>query len=63
MAAEGLVLVEVKALGISWPDLLQTRGQYQIKPEVPFQLGVDFAAWSAALLATPGSPGLPQVAA
>jgi NADPH2:quinone reductase len=36
-------LVEVKALGISWPDLLQTRGEYQIKPELPFQLGVDFA--------------------
>ena len=37
------LLVEVKALGISWPDLLQTKGEYQIKPEVPFQLGVDFA--------------------
>lgn len=37
------VLVEVKAVGISWPDLLQTKGEYQIKPEVPFQLGVDFA--------------------
>jgi NADPH2:quinone reductase len=37
------VLVEVKALGVSWPDLLQSRGEYQLKPEVPFQLGVDFA--------------------
>ncbi len=37
------VLVEVRALGISWPDLLQTKGEYQIKPELPFQLGVDFA--------------------
>ena len=37
------VLVEVKAVGISWPDLLQSKGEYQIKPEVPFQLGVDFA--------------------
>jgi NADPH:quinone reductase len=42
-AAPGQVLVEVKAMGISWPDLLQTKGQYQLKPEVPFQLGVDFA--------------------
>jgi NADPH2:quinone reductase len=41
--AEGEVLVEVHALGVSWPDLLQSRGQYQIKPELPFQLGVDFA--------------------
>jgi NADPH:quinone reductase len=40
---EDQVLVEVKALGISWPDLLQTRGEYQMKPELPFQLGVDFA--------------------
>lgn len=42
-AQGGQVLVEVKALGISWPDLLQTKGEYQIKPELPFQLGVDFA--------------------
>ena len=39
----GDVLVEVHALGVSWPDLLQTRGEYQLKPELPFQLGVDFA--------------------
>ncbi len=42
-AQDGQVLVEVKALGLSWPDLLLTKGEYQIKPEVPFQLGVDFA--------------------
>jgi len=40
---DGDVLVEVHALGVSWPDLLQSRGEYQIKPELPFQLGVDFA--------------------
>jgi NADPH2:quinone reductase len=43
IAGDGQVLVEVKALGISWPDLLQTRGEYQLRPELPFQLGVDFA--------------------
>jgi NADPH:quinone reductase len=37
------VLVEVHALGVSWPDLLLSRGEYQIKPDLPFQLGVDFA--------------------
>ncbi len=42
-AEAGQVLVEVHALGVSWPDLLQSRGEYQLKPEVPFQLGVDFA--------------------
>jgi NADPH2:quinone reductase len=39
----GEVLVEVHALGISWPDLLLSRGEYQLKPELPFQLGVDIA--------------------
>lgn len=42
-AGEGQVLVEVAAVGVSWPDLLQTKGEYQLKPELPFQLGVDFA--------------------
>jgi NADPH2:quinone reductase len=42
-AADGQALVEVRALGISWPDLLLSRGEYQLKPEPPFQLGVDFA--------------------
>ena len=37
------LLVDVCALGISWPDLLQTRGEYQLKPELPFCLGVDVA--------------------
>ena len=37
------VLVEVHSVGISFPDLLLTRGEYQLKPEVPFTLGVDFA--------------------
>jgi NADPH2:quinone reductase len=43
VAGDGEVLVEVHALGVSWPDLLQSRGEYQLKPELPFQLGVDFA--------------------
>src|SRR3954453_10694353 len=37
------LVVEVHTLGVSWPDLLQSRGEYQIKPDLPFQLGVDFA--------------------
>src|SRR5690242_3092176 len=37
------VLVEVHAVGISFPDLLLSRGEYQLKPELPFTLGVDFA--------------------
>ncbi len=41
--AEGEVVVEVAAVGVSFPDLLLSRGEYQMKPEPPFQLGVDFA--------------------
>jgi len=37
------VLVEVHAVGISFPDLLLSRGEYQLKPDLPFALGVDFA--------------------
>lgn len=40
---EDEVLVEVHRVGISFPDLLLSRGEYQLKPEPPFTLGVDFA--------------------
>ena len=39
----GEVLVEVHAVGISFPDLLLSKGMYQIRPEPPFTLGVDLA--------------------
>lgn len=43
VAAPGQVLVEVHSVGISFPDLLLSRGEYQLRPEPPFTLGVDFA--------------------
>ena len=39
----GDVVVEVKVVGVSFPDLLLSRGEYQMKPDLPFELGVDFA--------------------
>ena len=42
-AADGQVLVDVRAVGISFPDLLLSKGEYQVKPDLPFPLGVDFA--------------------
>jgi NADPH2:quinone reductase len=33
------VLVEVHAAGVSFPELLQTRGEYQMKPDLPFVPG------------------------
>lgn len=46
------VLVEVHSVGVSFPDLLLSRGEYQFKPEPPFTLGVDFAG----VVLDPGSP-------
>lgn len=37
------VLVDVHAVGTSFPDLLLSKGEYQLKPDLPFTLGVDFA--------------------
>lgn len=37
------VLIEVHRVGVSFPDLLLSRGEYQMKPEPPFSLGVDVA--------------------
>ena len=37
------VLIEVHAVGVAFPDLLLSRGEYQMKPEPPFSLGVDVA--------------------
>ncbi|HET9861407.1 MAG TPA: NADPH:quinone oxidoreductase family protein [Nocardioidaceae bacterium] len=42
-AGDGQVLVEVHAAGVSFPDLLLSAGRYQLKPELPFTLGVDVA--------------------
>ena len=33
------VVVEVHAAGVSFPELLQTRGEYQVKPPLPFVPG------------------------
>src|SRR5581483_11411779 len=37
------VLVEVKSAGVSFPEVLQTRGQYQVKPPLPFVPGSEVA--------------------
>src|ERR671925_1617879 len=33
------VVIEVHAAGVSFPEVLQTRGQYQVKPPLPFVPG------------------------
>ena len=48
----GLV-VEVMAAGVSFADLLHTRGRYQVKPTLPFAPGMDAAGMVRS--APPGS--------
>ena len=42
-AGAGQVLVDVEAAGVVFPDLLLTRGEYQMKPELPFVAGSEVA--------------------
>lgn len=37
------VRVRIKAASLNFPDLLMTEGKYQLKPELPFVLGMEFA--------------------
>jgi NADPH2:quinone reductase len=42
-AEAGSLLLDVKAAGVAFPDLLLSRGQYQLKPDPPFTLGTELA--------------------
>jgi NADPH2:quinone reductase len=37
------VLVDVHTFGVSFPDLLLSKGLYQLRPEPPFTIGIDVA--------------------
>jgi len=39
----GEVRVRVKAAGVNFPDLLMSQGKYQMKPDLPFVLGMECA--------------------
>ncbi len=40
---KGAVRVAVHAASLNFPDLLMTRGDYQLKPQLPFVSGLEFA--------------------
>ncbi|MDT4918473.1 MAG: NADPH:quinone reductase [Pseudonocardiales bacterium] len=40
---EGQVVIEVHAAGVTFPDVLLSRGMYQLKPPPPFLLGSEIA--------------------
>jgi NADPH2:quinone reductase len=39
----GVVIIDVEAAGVSFPEVLQSRGEYQLKPELPFIPGAEVA--------------------
>jgi NADPH2:quinone reductase len=45
----GQVLVDVKAAGVNFPDVLTVQGKYQIRPPLPFTPGNEFAGVVRAL--------------
>ena len=42
-AGAGTVLVDVHVAGVTFPEVLQSRGEYQLKPELPFVPGSEVA--------------------
>ena len=54
MGIGGRLLIEVHAAGVSFPDLLRSRGEYQLHPELPFAIGAEAAG--VVLEAPPDSP-------
>jgi NADPH2:quinone reductase len=57
VAGAGQVLIDVKAAGVNFPDLLLTQNLYQYKPELPFVLGGELAG--VVRTAPEGSPYRP----
>src|SRR3954447_11255989 len=42
-SGDGMVLIDVHAAGVTFPEVLQSRGEYQLKPELPFIPGSEVA--------------------
>jgi len=49
LPGKGEILVDVKAAGVNFPDVLTVQGKYQFKPELPFVPGVEVAGIVAAV--------------
>jgi NADPH2:quinone reductase len=52
-AQDGMVRIEVHAAGVGFVDMLVSRGEYQIKPDLPFVPGIEVAG--VVLDAPPGA--------
>ena len=45
----GQVLVRVRAVAVNFPDVLLARGEYQVRPELPFSPGIELCGEVVAL--------------
>jgi NADPH2:quinone reductase len=63
-APEGEVVIDVEACALNFPDILLCRGQYQVKPPLPFTPGIEVAGTVVGtgerVLAIPGQGGLAE---
>ena len=57
VAAAGQVLIDVRAAGVAYPEVLQTRGMYQLKPPLPFVPGSEVAGVVVSADGTTLQPG------
>ncbi len=55
VAADNQVLIDVHSAGVTFPDLLMTRGEYQLKPPLPFTPGCEVAG---TVVSAPADSGL-----
>ena len=59
--APGQVLVKVRAAALNFPDVLLCRGQYQVRPELPFVPGVELCGEVAEIGDEPPGDEVPGV--
>jgi NADPH:quinone reductase len=57
-AGPGQVLIDVRAVGVNFPDILMIQGKYQVKPPFPFAPGAEVSGVVRAV-----GPGVTRVAA
>ncbi|MFJ9319710.1 NADPH:quinone oxidoreductase family protein [Streptomyces globisporus] len=57
---DGQVLVEVRAANVNFPDALLCRGQYQVRPPLPFTPGVEVCGTTEDGRRVLATPALPQ---
>jgi NADPH2:quinone reductase len=54
LTGEPGVVIDVRAAGASYPEVLMTRGEYQLQPDLPFVPGTDVRSAPASASVSPG---------